>query len=116
MVRLGPRRVYFTAHFLDDESEFLARERFAVDGVHEVFAMLAETYLLLIDVELLEVVDHFFLKSALVRFQHEFGDGFLYFRPYCGDSFSVERFHLIFEFENVVHSACNVLVQSDSLA
>ena len=78
--------------------------------------MLAEADFLLIDVQLFEVVYHFFLEAALVRLEKKVGNGFLNLRTYSDNALSLEGLHLVFQFQNIVDAARNILVQSDSLA
>ena len=78
--------------------------------------MLAEADFLLIDVQLFEVVYHFFLEAALVRLEKKVGNGFLNLRAYSGNALSLEGLHLVFQFQNIVDATRNILVQSDSLA
>ena len=115
VVRLGAGRVDFPAHLLDNEAKLLSRIFLIVNGVDEVFAVLAEADLLLVDVELLEIIDHFLLEAALVRLQGEFLDGLAYFRPDCGDSLRVEGLHLILQVENVLDTARDIPVEGNPL-
>ena len=110
MVRLGAGRVDFPAHLLDNEAKLLSRIFLIVNGVDEVFAVLAEADLLLVDVELLEIIDHFLLESALVRLQGELLDSLADFRSDCGDSLRVEGLHLILQVENVLNTARDIPV------
>ena len=79
MICLRTCRIDFTAHLLDNESEFLSRILVSIDSVHEIFAMLAEAHLLFIDIKLLEIINHLFLETALVRLELKVGNSLLKF-------------------------------------
>ena len=59
--------VDLASHFLSDETKFLARARIIVDRFQEVTAVLTKAYLFFIDVEFLDIEDHFLLEAALIR-------------------------------------------------
>ena len=67
MVGLRAGRVDLAAHLLDYESELLPGIRLTVNSVQEIFAMLAQTDLLLIDVQFLKIEYHLLLKPGRIN-------------------------------------------------
>ena len=66
MIALRAHGVDFTAHLLSDETEFLALALRSGERFEEVVEVLPQPLFLLVDVEFLDVENHFLLEAPLV--------------------------------------------------
>ena len=100
MVGLRTGSVDLTAHFLDDEAELAARERLGIDRVQKVPAVLAETDLLLIDVQFLEIEDKFLLEAGRVDLLPQLAEILHQLLPDGIDPLLLKGLDLVFKLHN----------------
>ena len=97
MIRLRSGGVNLTPHLLNNETQLLARIILTIDSIHEILAMLTQTNLLFVNIQLLEIINHLLLETTLIRLQLQILDRLFDLRPYRQNPLAVERLHLILE-------------------